>query len=102
MRALVDVNMLIALFDAGHTMHARAMAWLENQPSGAGGAVPGADCLKGMDLRSSRGSRGWAAGVTKKSSFPWQRESRSPGSQVGPGITMCVVRDDGSLPNAER
>ena len=31
MRALLDVNVLIALFDAGHTMHARAMAWLENQ-----------------------------------------------------------------------
>jgi hypothetical protein len=30
MRALLDVNVLIALFDAGHTLHARAMAWLEN------------------------------------------------------------------------
>jgi hypothetical protein len=41
MRALLDANVLIALFDAGHTMHARAMAWLENQASGASGAAPG-------------------------------------------------------------
>lgn len=55
MRALLDVNVLIALFDAGHTLHARAMAWLENQASGASGAAPGTDCLRGMDPRSSRG-----------------------------------------------
>jgi predicted nucleic acid-binding protein len=43
MRALLDVNVLMALFDAGHTMHARAMAWLKNQASGASGAAPRAD-----------------------------------------------------------
>ena len=29
MRALLDVNMLIALLDAGHLHHGVAMAWLE-------------------------------------------------------------------------
>jgi hypothetical protein len=41
MRALLVVNVLIALFDAGHTMHAQAITWLENQASGASGAAPG-------------------------------------------------------------
>ncbi len=31
MRALLDVNVLIALLDAGHAMHAAAMAWLERE-----------------------------------------------------------------------
>lgn len=31
MRALLDVNVLIALLDAGHVMHGRAMAWLERE-----------------------------------------------------------------------
>jgi toxin-antitoxin system PIN domain toxin len=30
MRALLDVNVLIALLDADHTMHERAMSWLSN------------------------------------------------------------------------
>jgi predicted nucleic acid-binding protein len=55
MRALLDVNVLIALFDAGHALHDRAMAWLENQASGASGAALGTDYLKGMDPRSGRG-----------------------------------------------
>jgi uncharacterized protein len=29
MRALLDVNVLIALLDAGHAMHGKAMNWLE-------------------------------------------------------------------------
>jgi predicted nucleic acid-binding protein len=28
MRALLDVNVLIALLDAGHILHTRAMHWL--------------------------------------------------------------------------
>ena len=40
MRALLDVNVLIALFDAGHTMHARAMAWLENQGAAGWASCP--------------------------------------------------------------
>jgi len=28
MRALLDVNVLVALFDADHSLHARATAWL--------------------------------------------------------------------------
>lgn len=31
MRALLDVNVLIALLDAGHVHHKQAMAWLESQ-----------------------------------------------------------------------
>lgn len=31
MRALLDVNVLIALLDAGHLHHAKAMAWLESE-----------------------------------------------------------------------
>lgn len=31
MRALIDVNVLIALLDAGHAMHARATTWLAQQ-----------------------------------------------------------------------
>lgn len=31
MRALLDVNVLIALLDAGHLMHRPAMAWLERE-----------------------------------------------------------------------
>lgn len=31
MRALLDVNVLIALLDAGHVHHARAAAWLERE-----------------------------------------------------------------------
>ncbi|GAB4213420.1 MAG: type II toxin-antitoxin system VapC family toxin [Rhodoferax sp.] len=31
MRALLDVNVLIALLDAGHAMHRRATAWLTQQ-----------------------------------------------------------------------
>lgn len=31
MRALLDVNVLIALLDAGHVMHGRAMDWLERE-----------------------------------------------------------------------
>ena len=31
MRALLDVNVLIALLDSGHAMHSRAMAWLERE-----------------------------------------------------------------------
>ncbi|MEK8088668.1 TA system VapC family ribonuclease toxin [Thermithiobacillus plumbiphilus] len=31
MRALLDVNVLIALLDAGHLYHRRAMAWLEEE-----------------------------------------------------------------------
>ena len=35
MRALLDVNMLLALFDKGHTFHAKAQAWwLANQQHG--------------------------------------------------------------------
>jgi predicted nucleic acid-binding protein len=41
MRALLDVNVLIALVDAGHTMHARAMAWLKNQACGSSGSAHG-------------------------------------------------------------
>lgn len=31
MRALLDVNVLIALLDAGHAMHGRAMDWMERE-----------------------------------------------------------------------
>lgn len=31
MRALLDVNVLIALLDAGHVMHDQAMSWLERE-----------------------------------------------------------------------
>jgi len=31
MRSLLDVNVLIALLDGGHAMHARAMTWLERE-----------------------------------------------------------------------
>ena len=31
MRALLDVNVLIALLDAGHVHHSHAMTWLENE-----------------------------------------------------------------------
>lgn len=31
MRALLDVNVLIALLDAGHVMHDRAMSWLARE-----------------------------------------------------------------------
>lgn len=31
MRALLDVNVLIALFDAGHVHHELAMSWLESE-----------------------------------------------------------------------
>lgn len=31
MRALLDVNVLIALLDGGHVMHARAMNWMERE-----------------------------------------------------------------------
>jgi toxin-antitoxin system PIN domain toxin len=37
MRALLDVNVLIALFDGGHAMHRRAMDWMERE-AGAGWA----------------------------------------------------------------
>jgi toxin-antitoxin system PIN domain toxin len=33
MRALLDVNVLIALFDQDHVFHERAHGWLENQSS---------------------------------------------------------------------
>ena len=31
MRAMLDVNVLIALLDAGHAMHGRAMDWMERE-----------------------------------------------------------------------
>ena len=31
MRALLDVNVLIALLDADHTLHARATTWFASQ-----------------------------------------------------------------------
>ena len=35
MRALLDVNVLIALLDGGHAMHGRAMGWMEREaPAG--------------------------------------------------------------------
>ena len=37
MRALLDVNVLIALLDGGHAMHGRAMGWMQRQ-AGAGWA----------------------------------------------------------------
>ena len=40
MRALLDVNVLIALLDAGHAMHARAMIWLQSTPNQAWVSCP--------------------------------------------------------------
>lgn len=40
MRALLDVNVLIALLDAGHAMHARAMIWLQSTPNQAWASCP--------------------------------------------------------------
>ena len=36
MRALLDVNVIIALLDRGHVMHASACSWLWPWPMAAG------------------------------------------------------------------
>lgn len=40
MRALLDVNVLIALLDAGHAMHLAATAWLERELSHGWASCP--------------------------------------------------------------
>jgi uncharacterized protein len=40
MRALLDVNVLIALLDAGHAMHAAASDWLEHELSHGWASCP--------------------------------------------------------------
>jgi toxin-antitoxin system PIN domain toxin len=40
MRALLDVNVLIALLDAGHVMHGCAMTWLEREASRGWASCP--------------------------------------------------------------
>lgn len=40
MRALLDVNVLIALLDGGHAMHRRAMAWMEQHGSDGWASCP--------------------------------------------------------------
>lgn len=40
MRALLDVNVLVAMLDADHVHHARARAWLEARASGGWASCP--------------------------------------------------------------
>src|SRR5258708_36433443 len=40
MRALLDVNVLIALLDADHSLHARAAQWLEGHARGGWASCP--------------------------------------------------------------
>lgn len=40
MRALLDVNVLIALLDAGHVMHGRAMDWMEREAAHGWASCP--------------------------------------------------------------
>ena len=48
MRALLDVNVLIALLDAGHLHHQRAMSWLEQEltPGWASCPITQNGCLR--------------------------------------------------------
>jgi len=50
MRALLDVNMLLALLDAGHLHHARAKAWLTENPDWASCPLTQNGCLRVMSL----------------------------------------------------
>ena len=40
MRALLDVNVLIALLDGGHVMHTRAMDWMEREAARGWASCP--------------------------------------------------------------
>ena len=40
MRALLDVNVLVALLDADHSLHPRATQWLENHARGGWASCP--------------------------------------------------------------
>ncbi len=40
MRALLDVNVLVALLDAGHVMHVRAMDWMQRQAAQGWASCP--------------------------------------------------------------
>ncbi|HET9577721.1 MAG TPA: TA system VapC family ribonuclease toxin [Usitatibacter sp.] len=40
MRALLDVNVLVALFDANHSLHAPAMRWFEEHGDGGWASCP--------------------------------------------------------------
>ena len=40
MRALLDVNLLLALFDPAHTHHARSVSWWQGQASGGWASCP--------------------------------------------------------------
>ena len=54
MRALLDVNVLIALLDADHSLHARAMEWLESNAHAGWASCPITEngCLRIMSHAS--------------------------------------------------